>query len=110
MKNKLLDEGCTIPHVVAAATASGEPVLIGDILGVAVKAYAIGEEGMFDVEGVFEVPKAAQALSHGAIVYWDNTAKVITSTAASNKKVGYMWKDALLADAKGFINLKAMPT
>ncbi|MCS7046957.1 MAG: DUF2190 family protein, partial [Gemmataceae bacterium] len=40
------------------------------------------------VVGVFDFAKAAEALAVGAIVYWDNVAKVVTTTAAGNKLVG----------------------
>ena len=71
------------------AVASGDGALIGTIFGVAQKAAANGEDVAILVTGVFELPKAAsQAWAVGAKVYWDNTAKVCTTTVGTNTLIG----------------------
>ena len=71
------------------AVASGDGALIGAIFGVAQKAAASGEEVAFLVTGVLDLPKApSQAWAVGAKVYWDNTARVCTTTATGNTLIG----------------------
>ena len=69
--------------------ASGGGALIGSIFGVASNVVESGDDGVFVTEGVFDLPKAAsQAWAVGAKIYWDNTAKNLTTTSASNTLVG----------------------
>ena len=72
-----------------AALTSGQGALIGSIFGVAQKDASNGEDVAILVTGVFELPKAAsQAWTVGAKVYWDNTAKVCTTTVGTNTLIG----------------------
>lgn len=72
-----------------AALTSGQGALIGSIFGVAQKDASNGEDVAILVTGVFELPKAAsQAWAVGAKVYWDNTAKVCTTTVGTNTLIG----------------------
>lgn len=88
MKN-YVGPGNTQPFVAGANVASGEPVLIGTIVGIAVAAVANGETGLANLGGVYSVAKAAsQAWTVGAKVYWDNTGKVFTTTASGNTLAG----------------------
>ena len=71
------------------AVVSGGGALIGAIFGVAQKDAASGEEVAFLVTGVLDLPKApSQAWTLGAKVYWDNTAKVCTTTVGTNTLIG----------------------
>ena len=71
------------------AVASGGGALIGAIFGVAQKDAASGEEVAFLVTGVLDLPKApSQAWTVGAKVYWDNAARVTTTTASGNTLIG----------------------
>ena len=54
-------------------------------------------EGM--TEGVFDLAKAAGAVTQGQLVYWDNVAKNVTTTATSNKLIGVATQAALSGDA-----------
>lgn len=72
-----------------AALTSGQGALIGSIFGVAEKDAASGEEVAFLVTGVLDLPKApSQAWTVGVKVYWDNTAKVCTTTVGTNTLIG----------------------
>ena len=106
MKNKILDCGETLPYSAGVAVTSGQPILIGVTLGVAVAAYASTDEGMYDIEGVFVLDKAtSQAHAVGAKVYWDDSAKKITTTSSGNTLCGIVWKAALSADTSGSYKL-----
>lgn len=68
--------------------SSGAFVAVGAIRGVA-QAAAVGEEVVLVRRGIFDLPKvAAEAWSIGARVYWDATAKVLTTVDTDNTLVG----------------------
>jgi len=106
MSRNYIQEGEVLNHVAAAAIISGAVVLIGKRIGVAVADIASGEIGALAVEGVFALPKvAANAPAQGALLYWDNTAKLITTTAAGNTLAGYAAAPAVNGDATVQINI-----
>lgn len=74
----------TAPYAVAA----GAGALIGATFGVAKSALAIGARGVFELVGCYDLTKDAGAAAEGARAYWDNTAKVVTATAAGNTLIG----------------------
>ena len=48
------------------------------------------EEGSLAVEGVFRLPaKSGEAFAVGQQLYWDPSAKQLTTTDSSLKKIGY---------------------
>ena len=83
--------GRTLVLLAAAAIASGELVVVGQVAGVAVTSVAEGEEATLHTEGVFELPKAAAAIAQGAKVYWNATDKNVTATATGNTYIGLAW-------------------
>jgi predicted RecA/RadA family phage recombinase len=88
MKNYVSD-GDTLTFTAGAAYSSGDGVLLGSLFGFATGDIANGAEGVLLLEGVFTHAKAAsQAWSVGAKVYWDDTNKVLTTTASGNTLVG----------------------
>ncbi len=81
--------GETLTFVAPYAVASGAPFKVGSFVAIAVNAAANGAavEGM--TEGVFTLPKvSAQAWAVGEKVYWDDTAKLMTTVSTSNTLVG----------------------
>lgn len=80
-------ETLTIPA--PAAVLSGEPVIAGNIVGIASGDAASGATVDVATVGVFELPKvAANAFTLGAPVYWNADDKLATSTASGNTKLG----------------------
>lgn len=72
-----------------SAIASGEGVLIGTKLGVALTAIAAGATGAVQICGVFTLPKlSTDNITQGAAVYWDSTNKRLTLTSAGNTLAG----------------------
>ena len=66
------------------------PVVVGELVGVALAAIAPKEEGSLAVERVFRLPaKSGEAFAVGQQLYWDPSAKQLTTTASSLKKIGY---------------------
>lgn len=91
MKNYIQD-GKTISFTPTAAVASGEAVLLGMLLVVAITAIAANTPGEGVTEGVFELPKkSTDVVALGVDLYWDDTANELTTTATDNTKVGKAW-------------------
>jgi predicted RecA/RadA family phage recombinase len=89
MKN-CISNGNTIPHTPTAAVSSGGVVLIGSRIGVAVADIAANTTGSVQVVGVFSVAKlSADNMTQGALVYWDNATKRLTTTASGNTLAGF---------------------
>ncbi|MCU8062536.1 DUF2190 family protein [Shewanella sp. SM55] len=107
MKNYVQD-GKTISFTPTAAVASGEAVLLATLLIVAIGAIAADTEGTGVTEGVFELPKkSTDAIAKGANVYWDNTAKNITTTATDNTLVGKAWAAAANPSTSVLVKINA---
>ena len=92
-------EGKFIDHTAAVALAAGDVVVQGELVGVAVRALAIGELGALAVEGVFDFAKnTGVAYAVGVILYWDDTNNVVTTTASGNKAIGKAVRAAATGD------------
>ncbi len=89
----------TIPAV-AAAVVSGQGLLVGSMFGVVSGDAAIGEDAELQLVGVFDLAKvAATAIGQGVQVYWDDTAKNVTSVSTSNTLIGVAAVAAATNDA-----------
>ena len=88
------------------ARNSGEGALVGSIFGVACTTVANGAKASFAVKGVFDVAKATGAITEGALVYWDNTALNVTTTASGNTLIGHAVAAAQSGDATARILIR----
>jgi predicted RecA/RadA family phage recombinase len=107
MKN-YVQKGETLTLTAPYAVSAGGGGLVGSVFGVATNDYANGEEGEFQVAGVFDLTRetgASTGFTQGALIYWDNTNKRITKTATSNKLIGVAAKAAADSDATGRVRL-----
>jgi predicted RecA/RadA family phage recombinase len=104
MKN-YIQEGEVVTLTAPYAVSSGGGALVGALFGVAVTDVANGAEGEFSIEGVYTLPKATGALTQGAKVYWDNSAKKVTATATDNTLIGCALKAAASGDATAVVRL-----
>lgn len=109
MKN-FIQPGHTLDMIApSGGVVSGTPLLIGALFGVPATTVAAGATFAFDVVGVFTLPKAtSQAWTQGAIVYWDDTAKKITTTSTDNTKVGCAVEVAGSSDTTGVVRLNGV--
>lgn len=88
MKN-FVQAGSNLTLTAAAVITSGQMVKVGAIVGVAAGSAAIGQDVDLVVTGVFTLPKVAiDDMAVGDLVYWDDTAKLVTKTSAGNTKIG----------------------
>lgn len=109
MKN-LRSSGATMTVVALVAAASGSPVLVGELVGIAGHAAAIGDELVVHFVGEYEVNKvSAQAWTLGALLYWDAGAGLVTTAAAAgaNKQIGHVAAVAANPSASGVVRLAA---
>lgn len=89
MKN-FIQPGDVLDHTAASNLTSGQVVVIGARVGVAVADITSGQAGPVRVRGVVELAKAsADVIAQGALVYWASGAGNITSTASGNTLAGY---------------------
>ena len=81
-----------------AAILSGDPVIVGEIVGIAVRRIEPGELGALSVEGIYELEKDTAAITLGAAVYVNSAGKA-TATSTSAVKAGYAVAEAAASDA-----------
>ena len=68
---------------------SGAGVIIGNLFGVANGDAQTGKPVVLSTVGVFDLPKTtANDITVGAALYWNDTAKEVTTTASGNTKIG----------------------
>ncbi len=105
MKN-FKQPGDVVTIVAAAVLASGVGVLTGALFGVTQAAAASGAEVEVKRTGVFELPKtSAQAWTVGVKIYWDDTAKVCTTSNSSTTLIGCAAAIAANPSAVGLVLL-----
>ncbi len=105
MTAKYWQKGEVLDYTASAAVNNGEVVSLGTRIGVAGEDIAAGETGHLHVVGVFEMEKAAGAVTMGAALYYDATAKKITTTATSNTPAGYAAAPAASGDETVLVKL-----
>lgn len=102
MAQNHIEEGEAMPYTNATAAdiASGEVVVVGDRVFVALGDIAVGASGSLATCEVWELPKkAATAFGQGDVVYWDATPGEITDVALDGVPAGYAFADAAAGDA-----------
>jgi len=88
MKNKV-QKGQTVTVIAPYGVTSGQGVQVGALFGVASTDAANGAQVEIERTGVFDLAAVtADTGNPGTKVYWDNTARKITTTAGSNTLVG----------------------
>ena len=76
--------GNVIDYTAGATIASGDVVVIGNIIGVALGDIANGATGSVATRGVFTVPKVSAAvIAQGESLVWDVSAGKFDDNAAS---------------------------
>lgn len=94
----------------SGGVTSGLGYQIGQLFVVATVDAAVGETFAGNVTGVCELVKnTGEAWTEGALVYWDDTAKNVTTTATGNLLIGVAVEAAASADAVGEVLLRAAP-
>lgn len=95
MKN-FVQRGDVISAVAPYALASGDGVKVGALFGVACGSAASGAPFELSRHGVYDLAAAAADTGVvGAKMYWDDTARKLTTTVSGNALVGCLvWDKA----------------
>lgn len=108
MARNHIQPGKVIEFTAGANVASGELVLIGDLVGVALADVANGAVGSAQIEEVFEVPKlSTDVMTAGVAVYLDASNKRVTLEDEGNKYAGKTVNGAGNGIAKVRVKLNA---
>lgn len=105
MKN-FIQHAHTLTLTAPYAVSSGGGLLVGSIFGVANNDALISTDVEASLTGLFLLAKtSAQAWTVGQLIYWDDTAKVATSTSSTNKLIGVATAVATNPSATGYVRL-----
>lgn len=105
MKN-FVQKGEVVTLAAPYDRTSGQGALVGQVFGVAAFDVLSGVNGEFQVEGVFDIAKASGSVSQGDKIYWDNSAKVVTTTQSGNCLVGMAVQAQASGDATARVRLE----
>ncbi len=84
MTTTAVQRGDVIDYTAGSAISSGDVVVIGNIIGVALTDIANGSTGSVATRGVFTVPKVSAAvIAQGESLVWDVSAGAFDDNAAS---------------------------
>ena len=87
--DNLIQEGCKVTLTAPYTVVAGAGALVGGVFGVAVDDVTSAAEGVFQTKGVFDLLcVTTDTPAQGDPVYWDNSAKKCTTTAAANTAIG----------------------
>ena len=82
-------DGRVVPWTCTRDVKVGDIVPLGSFVGIAVNTGLTGEVISLEIEKVWTVTAAtANVITVGAILYWDDTAKVMTTTDTDNTRAG----------------------
>ena len=109
MKN-FIQEGEIITVTAPYALASGDGALVGSIFGVATNASASGAvvELFVDSGVVALTAVTADTGSVGTKMYWDNTAKKVTTISTSNSLIGVLTVAKVGTDTTATVRLNGV--
>lgn len=99
MANNYVADGATIDYTSGATIASGDLVIAGELVGIAIDDMVSGDVGVVRIAGVVEVAKEAPlVISQGDLLYCDVTSGELDKTDTSQTLAGRAYADAASAD------------
>jgi predicted RecA/RadA family phage recombinase len=105
MARTFIQPGDTITLIAPRALNPGDGVLVGALFGIALSTAASGANIETRTRGVWDVAKAAGAVTQGQKLYWDNAAFNVTTTAGGNTIIGVATQAAASGDATARVKL-----
>ncbi|MGF7433129.1 DUF2190 family protein [Pasteurella bettyae] len=94
MAKNYVQDGNTVRLTAAKAVKSGDVVVAGDLIAIAVTDSDKSAPVVGLTNGVFTVKaKQADDIKQGAVLYWSETEGA-TTTQASNKRLGIAWSES----------------
>lgn len=106
-------DGSTLDYTndTGSAILSGAAVIIGGLLTVAITDIANGETGAVKADGVFELPKGANAIEQGAAVDFDVSESAVdvigTAETGDLTGCGVAWAKAEAGDNTVMVKVNA---
>ena len=91
MANNYVQEGEVLNLTAPYNRTAGQGALFGNLFGVALLDVASGSTASFSTCGVWTLTKAEaqEWATVGLAIYWDDSAKNLTTTSSANTLVGY---------------------
>lgn len=105
MTAKYWQKGETLDYTATDAVSNGDIVDLSTRIGVAGNNIPAGATGAVHVEGVFIMPKGADAITLGAALYWDAAGEEITTAAEGHTPAGYAAAPAAAGAATVLVKL-----
>lgn len=106
----LKGEGRIVQHIAASAITSGNPVVLGNGVGIAMQDIANTLTGAVLIEGDVEVNKVnAQVWAIGEPIFWDASASKFTTVGTANTPAGRAALPAANPSSTGRIILGPVP-
>lgn len=110
LTDRYIQPGDVLDVTAPYALTPGDGCLVGNLFGVSLDTSANGTAARMATEGVFDIAKtAAQTFAQGALVYWDNAAKSVTSVTTGNYRIGSATQAAAGGDATARVRLSGCP-
>jgi len=107
--NNFVKSGDNLTLAAPYDVLSGGGFKVGNVFGVAANDTLSGADVECDVEGVYDLAKDASTFAQGDLAYWDDSAKKVTSTVASNLLIGAVEVAAATGAAVVRVNLFGVP-
>jgi predicted RecA/RadA family phage recombinase len=84
MATTYVSEGAVVQYTAGADISSGDVVVMGDVLGVALADIANGSTGSVAIKGCFRLPKVSAAvIAQGETLVYDSSAEAFDDKNAS---------------------------
>lgn len=104
MANNYYCDSDIIDIIATADIKSGELVVKGGLIGVALTDIKNGEVGAIQRTGIWKLAKnGTDTFAQGDVAYYNATNKVITSTATSNTAVGVITAPVVSTDTEAYV-------
>jgi predicted RecA/RadA family phage recombinase len=106
MSTNFIEKGEVLNYTaVNKPIASGDVVIIGNIVGIAKTDIAVGETGAVHITGVYSLPKAAEAITQGTKVYWSNVNQNVTLNKADSILIGVAANNTISSESRAHVLL-----
>lgn len=100
MSTNFIQKGEVLNITATKDIVSGELVIIGTIAGVAKTNISAGENGAVHITGVYSLPKANEAITQGAKVYWSNVNHNVTANKTEATMIGVAANNTISSESQ----------
>lgn len=105
-----VQKGITVTLAAPYNVTSGGGLLVGTIFGIASDTALSTASVEAVTEGVFDITKAAGVVVQGQKMFWDDSAKVVTTVTAGNFPIGSATQAQLTGDTTARVRLNPHST